>query len=100
MHRDADSNPWAGRSVGSCPGDLLGALKPRFADCLAFRTFSMHAFDADRARRRNATEALIALLADGRLQPPIHTRLPLSDAARAHSMLESGTVCGKLLLKP
>ncbi|MFN0301030.1 MAG: zinc-dependent alcohol dehydrogenase family protein [Burkholderiales bacterium] len=89
-----------GMLAGWASGDLLGALKPRFADCLAFRTFSMHAFDADRTQRRNATEALIALLADRCLQPPIHTRLPLADAARAHTMLESGTVLGKLLLKP
>ena len=29
-----------------------------------------------------------------------HERLPLSEAARAHQLLESGRVQGKLILKP
>ena len=40
------------------------------------------------------------LVADGRVRPVIHDRLPLADAARAHRMLESGEVFGKLLLIP
>ena len=44
--------------------------------------------------------ALIDMLAAGKLHPHIHARLPLTDAARAHEMLESGAVVGKLLLVP
>jgi NADPH2:quinone reductase len=40
------------------------------------------------------------MLAAGKLHPRIHDRLPLTDAARAHEMLESGAVLGKLLLRP
>lgn len=40
------------------------------------------------------------LLDDGRLRPVIHARLPLAEAARAHTMLESGEVFGKVLLVP
>ncbi len=36
----------------------------------------------------------------GKLAPVIHDVLPLSDAARAHEMLEAGAVFGKLVLKP
>ena len=39
-------------------------------------------------------------LAAGRINPLIYDRLPLAEAARAHELLESGTVIGKLLLKP
>jgi putative PIG3 family NAD(P)H quinone oxidoreductase len=40
------------------------------------------------------------LLATGSLRPVVHARLPLGDAARAHELLESGAVFGKVLLLP
>jgi NADPH2:quinone reductase len=43
---------------------------------------------------------LLDHLAAGRIRPLIYDRLPLGDAARAHELLESGVVIGKLLLKP
>lgn len=36
----------------------------------------------------------------GRVRPVVHDRLPLADAARAHELLASGEVFGKLLLVP
>jgi NADPH:quinone reductase-like Zn-dependent oxidoreductase len=36
----------------------------------------------------------------GNLHPRIHARLLLAEAKRAHEMLESGAVLGKLLLQP
>ncbi len=54
----------------------------------------------DRRRRREATEALLRLLATGEIKPVISARLPLSEAARAHTLIESGQVLGKLVLKP
>jgi NADPH:quinone reductase-like Zn-dependent oxidoreductase len=43
---------------------------------------------------------LIDMLAAGKLHPRIYDRLPLSEAMRAHDILESGAVVGKLLLLP
>jgi NADPH:quinone reductase len=40
------------------------------------------------------------MVADGRVRPVIHDRLPLAAADRAHRLLESGEVFGKLLLLP
>ena len=40
------------------------------------------------------------MVADGRLRPVVHARLPLDDAARAHELMESGEVFGKVLLVP
>ena len=37
---------------------------------------------------------------DGRLRPVLHATLPLDDARRAHELLESGEVFGKLVLLP
>lgn len=40
------------------------------------------------------------MLADGRLRPVVHARLPLDRAGDAHRLLGSGDVFGKLLLVP
>ncbi len=49
---------------------------------------------------RAVRDEIWPMLADGRLHPVVHARLPLADAARAHALLGSGTVLGKLLLLP
>lgn len=66
----------------------------------AIRQFSIHTWDHLVDARRAGMRALIDMLAAGRLHPRIHARLPLAEAARAHEMLESGAVLGKLLLVP
>jgi NADPH:quinone reductase len=43
---------------------------------------------------------LIGLLREGKIQPVVAERLPLSDARRAHEMLESSAAKGKLVLVP
>lgn len=66
----------------------------------AIRQFSIHTWDHLPQERRAGMRALIDMLAAGKLHPRIHARLPLTDAVRAHEMLESGAVLGKLLLAP
>jgi putative PIG3 family NAD(P)H quinone oxidoreductase len=43
-------------------------------------------------------ERVWPMLADGRVRPVVHERVPLAEAARAHAALEAGGVVGKLLL--
>ena len=66
----------------------------------AIRQFSIHTWDHLPEERRAGMRALIDMLATCKLHPRIHARLPLTDAVRAHEMLESGAVLGKLLLVP
>ena len=66
----------------------------------AIRLFTIHTWDGLIEERRAGMRALIDMLAAGKLHPRIHGHLPLVDAARAHNMLESGAVIGKLLLRP
>jgi NADPH2:quinone reductase len=66
----------------------------------AFRQFSIHTWDHLPDERRAGMRALIDMLAAGRLKPRIYAKVPLTQAARAHKMLESGEVLGKLLLTP
>jgi NADPH2:quinone reductase len=89
-----------GRLAGPPSGDLLGAMLRRTGDSLAFQVFSMHLLDEDRQARRRVTEELMMLLSSGKIRPYIHDRLPLSDAAKAHALIEKGQVLGKLVLKP
>lgn len=66
----------------------------------AIRQFTIHTWDSLVEERRAGMRAIIDMLAAGKLHPRIHARLPLAEAARAHEMLESGAVLGKLLLVP
>jgi len=66
----------------------------------AFRQFSIHTWDHLLDERRAGMRALIDMLAAGKLKPRIYAKVPLTQAARAHEMLESGEVLGKLLLTP
>jgi NADPH:quinone reductase-like Zn-dependent oxidoreductase len=43
-------------------------------------------------------EGLWPLIETGQVQPVIHTRLPMSDAATAHRLFDDGGVVGKVLL--
>ena len=43
---------------------------------------------------------LLGLVAAGKLSPHIHATLPLAEAGKAHELLESKAVMGKILLEP
>jgi len=64
------------------------------------RQFTIHTWDHLVEERLAGMRAVIEMLAAGKLHPQIHARLPLAEARRAHEMLESGAVLGKLLLRP
>jgi NADPH2:quinone reductase len=66
----------------------------------AVRQFTIHTWDDLVEERRAGMRAIIDMLAAGKLRPRIHAALPLAEARRAHEMLESGAVLGKLLLRP
>ncbi|SMG51925.1 NADPH2:quinone reductase [Paraburkholderia susongensis] len=56
---------------------------------------------AEKARMARLIERrVLPLLADGRVRPRIHEKLPLARVADAHRMLERGDVFGKLVLIP
>jgi NADPH2:quinone reductase len=81
-------------------GEGLLSMRKHAGKSPAMRYFSMHTFDDDADARRAATAALLRLLADGAIRPPIQERIPLAQAARAQTLLESGKVLGKLVLRP
>jgi len=89
-----------GHLGGKTEVDLAGAIRSNFGHSPAVRAFSMHSFDDWPEKRREATDDLIRQLAQGKIRPRIHARMPLADAAAAHRALEAGEALGKILLKP
>jgi NADPH2:quinone reductase len=89
-----------GRLAGPPGGDFVGGMLRRWGDSLGLQIFSMHLLDEDGPTRRKVTEELIRLLSSGKIQPYICKRLPLSSAAEAHALIESGQAMGKIVLKP
>ncbi len=91
-----------GRLQGPIEENVVASLDsgPGHVQSAAVRIFTMHTLDDQPALRAQSMEYLIARLAEGSIRPLIHARLALSDARRAHEMLEAREVIGKLLLKP
>lgn len=87
--------------VGGLPtADVFAVLRQLLGRSLAVRTFSMHTFDADPARRRALMQSAIDAMASGAVRLPPHTVLPLADARRAHQLLDDPAFMGKLVLHP
>jgi NADPH2:quinone reductase len=85
---------------GPPDANLFDAVRKPPVRSTAFRHFTMHTLDARPELRAPATRELIRLLAEGVIKPPIFERLPLAQARRAHELLESGKVLGKIIMKP
>lgn len=79
-------------------GELdLGLLLRRRASVIG-TTLRSRPADEKAAIVAAVREHVWPLVEDGRVRPVVHARLPLDDAARAHELLDSGEVFGKLLL--
>lgn len=85
---------------GPVQGDIHKALQDNVARCPAIRRFTIHNWDHRPEARRAGMRDLIAKLAAGTIHPRIYRRLPLSQAAEAHRLIEAGDTMGKILLQP
>jgi NADPH2:quinone reductase len=86
--------------LAGMPPDVFGVLRQLLGRSLAVRTFSMHSFDADAGLRRALMQQAIDLMADGAVQAPPATVLPLAQARQAHELLDDPGFTGKLVLHP
>ena len=112
---DVVGGAYLGRNVGALATGgrlvVIGLQKGRRGElhlgALMTARGSVHAATL-RARPPAEKAAIVAdvaryvwpMVADGRLRPVLQDRLPLADAGRAHELLESGQVFGKLVLVP
>ena len=76
----------------------LGALLPRRLSVRG-TTLRARSLEGKAEVVRSTVENVWPLLADGRVRHHIHATFPLSDAAAAHELLDSGEVTGKLVLE-
>ncbi len=90
-----------GMAAGPTTENLTELVTANFGKSAGIRTFVIYNVanhypeEMDRAK-----EELVRLLAAGKIRPPIFECIPLAEATRAHTLLEAGTVKGKLVLKP
>ena len=88
-------------ALGGLPEkDLFKEMRKHLPRSPAVRCFTMHSFDADPAARARVAQATLDLFAAGKVRPPVFARLKLSEARRAHELLDARNVLGKLILKP
>ncbi|MBS28338.1 MAG: hypothetical protein CL566_05340 [Alphaproteobacteria bacterium] len=80
--------------------DLFEPMRAKFGDSVGFRLFSIHVLDDKPDIRRKAMNAAMDALAAGDVSPRIHATMKLEEAEEAQRLLESGTVTGKLVLRP
>jgi NADPH2:quinone reductase len=80
--------------------DLLAEMRAHVGKSPAVRCFSFHSYDHDRDGRRRLMGAVIEQLANGAIRPAIGARFSLSEVARAHALIETGTALGKSVMHP
>ncbi len=80
--------------------DLFVEMRANLGKSPGVRCFSWHTYDKDPDTRARILGEVIALFADGSLNPPIYKTLPMEEARAAHEMLDSREILGKVVLKP
>ena len=79
-----------GRLDGPPDPSFVQAMREHHEGSPAVRFFTIHSFDDRPDTRVAANRVLLDHLVADRIKPLIHARLPLAEAARAHTMLEGG----------
>jgi NADPH2:quinone reductase len=88
-------------ALGGPPArDLFREMRANLPVSPAVRCFTMHSFDQDPAAKARIAARVVSLFAERRVKPPVYARLPLDEARRAHEMLDSRQVLGKVILTP
>jgi NADPH2:quinone reductase len=90
-----------GFTSGPITGNLTKALTSDLMSSKGIRGFSLYTVVESKPQLMAESVAKVTqLLLENKIVPHIHDRIPLSEVARAHQIMEAGKVCGKLILKP
>lgn len=88
-------------ALGGLPEqETFAAMRETFGNSPGIRCFSWHSYDQNPELAAPVMAAVLALMESAGIEPPLHDRLPLSDAARAHELLDARAILGKLVLIP
>ena len=63
-------------------------------------SFSFHAYDDKEERRLSNADKVFQMIREGRVKPVVYKDLSLCEARKAHELLDSGKVIGKLVMHP
>ena len=80
--------------------DVYARMRALSTRSPALRCFNIHTYDRHPEQRRCLMKQVIELFAQGKIDPRVGARLPMSAAAEAHRMLEAGAAIGKIVLHP
>src|SRR5260221_5529393 len=80
--------------------DLFKEMRANIEKSPAVRCFTMHTYDHIEEPRREAMARAVELIGSGQVRPAIAARFPLSEASRAHELIEQRSAMGKIVLKP
>jgi NADPH2:quinone reductase len=78
--------------------DMFGEMRKLSTRSPGLRVFNIHTYDHDRSALHRIMGELIHLLSQQKIKPNVGARFPLSQAAQAHRLFESGDVLGKVVL--
>jgi len=91
---------WYGIVAGQPTTDFKQALGSRPHKCHSVSMFHLYGILNNPALMMSSFKTLIGYLLSGQIKPIIHARLPLSEAGKAHAILENRENIGKVILKP
>ncbi len=93
---------WYGLAGGPPPANLLEPLTTHFGKGIGVRTFHLLFSIAEPLPEvmAESIQTMVRYLTEKQVNPVIHDRIPLKEAAHAHKLLESQQTIGKLILKP
>lgn len=80
--------------------DIFSELRELSIHSPGIRVFNIHTLDHDRSVLRRMTHELVAMLEAGAINPSVGETLPMAEAAKAHELLDGGTVLGKIVMTP
>jgi len=93
---------WYGASAGPPQFNLVEKLGEYFGKGIGIRTFHLR-YSLGLPYPELMTKSMnniISYLVEKKIDPQIYKRIPLSESSKAHELMESGAVTGKLILKP
>ena len=91
---------WFGIAAGNPSTNLLAALGREPAKSYAVSMFHLYSIINNPKLMAESFKTLIGYLAEGKIKPVIHDRIPLEETAKAHDILEKHENIGKVILRP
>ena len=89
---------WFGMAAGEPTIDVGAKIRETAGRSLGVRFFVLYSVPPKELAA--SMQELLGWVEEGKITPRIHAALPLEEAGKAHEMLESKAVMGKVLLRP